>query len=765
MPVKQIWRAFLVFMLTATLALSATLSNAKAAVTQPEPDTPLNKQNLQLLAVQKTFKLPNGVKFDLGTHEAYIRVFAPDMVKVSVLKKGEKEFVSRGIAKTNWRTPRFSAVENRNEYIIKTGEISVNIKKKPFGIKFLDRQGKVINEDYLPSGKTSGYEAGKPYVFKKTDKNENFYGFGEQAGLQLNKRGKSIGMWNTDAYSYTKDTKYVYTSIPFFIGLKNKKAYGIFFDNTYRSYFEMASEADDYYYFYANGGKLTYYFMYGPEISDVLNRYTELTGKIELPAKWTIGLHQSKWEYTADEIVKVARTYREKKIPLDAMHFDIDYMNGYRVFTWADEYKKALQQLKAMPGFKAVAINDPAVKQDENFWAYLEGTKKDYWAKNADGTPFIGPVWPGPSAFPDFSKKEVRDWWSRNHKVLFDAGIDGIWNDMNEPAVFLDDPKYNHTLPLDAYFGYNNNKIPHTEYHNIYGHDEAEATYNSWKIYKPNERPFVLTRDMYAGTQRWAALWSGDSVSNWEHLQMSIPMNTNAGLSGVAFMGNDIGGFAKRPTPELFARWIEVGSFLPYARIHYDSDRKSEIKQGQEPWAFGPEVEKISKNYIEMRYQLLPYLYNAFKQAASTGKPVQQPLVYQYQKDPNTYNISDQYMFGDSMMLAPVVTEGQTSRKVYLPRGDNWVDYWTKKEYNGGQTIRVNAPLARLPIFVKNNSIIPRREIQQYTDERPLTNLLLDTYLKDKAQYSFYEDDGKTKDYKRGRYNITNFTIQRQGQM
>ncbi|MDP4171464.1 MAG: glycoside hydrolase family 31 protein, partial [Bacillota bacterium] len=682
-------------------------------------------------------------------------------VKVSLLKKGEKEFVSRGIAKTYWKTPRISTQDSPNEYTIKTNEITVSMKKKPFGIKFLDKQGNIINEDYLQNNNTSGYENGKPYVFKKTGKNENFYGFGEQAGLQLNKRGKSIGLWNTDAYSYTKDTKYIYTTIPFFIGLKAKKAYGIFFDNTYRSYFEMASESDNYYYFYANGGKLTYYFMYGPEIADVINRYTELTGKIELPAKWTLGLHQSKWEYTADEIVNVAKTYREKKIPLDVMHFDIDYMNGYRVFTWNPVYKNALQQLKTIPGMKAISINDPAVKQDENYSVYKEGIKNDYFAKNADGSVFIGPVWPGPSAFPDFSKKVVRDWWSKNIKVLFDAGINGVWNDMNEPAVFMDE--YHHTMPLNAYFGYNNNKIPHTEYHNIYGHDEAEATYNAWKMHKPNVRPFVLTRDMYAGTQRWAALWSGDSVSNWEHLQMSLPLNMNAGLSGVAFIGNDIGGFAKRPTPELFARWIQVGSFLPFSRIHYDSDRKSAIKQGQEPWAFGPEVEKISKKYIEMRYQLLPYLYNSFKEAAASGKPVQQPLVYQYQQDENTYNISDQYMFGNSMMLAPVITEGQTSRNVYLPRGDKWVDYWTKKVYNGGQTINVSAPLAQLPIFVKNNSIIPQREVQQYTDEKPLTNLVLDTYVDRKAFYSFYEDDGKTYDYKKGNYNVTNLSIEQRG--
>ncbi|MGP7818720.1 glycoside hydrolase family 31 protein [Niallia sp. 01092] len=749
--------------LAAAVSLTTVAPNALAAVTQPEPDTPLVKENLEKLKVLGVENLPTGVKFDLGTNEAYIKIFDKDLVKVSILKKGEKEFESQGIAKkeADWKTPRFKVQDKDGIITLKTDDLTVEIKKEPFGVKFLDKEGNVINEDYVNQDKTSGYENGKPYVFKKTDTDEDFYGFGEQSGLDVNKRGDSIGLWNTDAYSYTKDTKYLYTSIPFFIGLKNEKAYGIFFDNTYRSYYEMASESDDYYYFYANGGKLTYYFAYGPEVGDVIDRYTELTGKMDVPAEWTLGLHQSKWGYTPEEILNVAKTYREKNIPLDTMHFDIDYMDEYRVFTWNEQYKQALKQLESMPGFHSIAINDPAVKQDENYSLYQEGTQKDFWAKNPDGTPYIGPVWPGDSAFPDFSKQEVRDWWAKNHNVLLNEGVDGIWNDMNEPAVFRDDDRHAHTMPLDNYFGTEDNKILHTEYHNTYGHDEADATYQAFKVNKPGTRPFVLTRDMYAGTQRYAALWTGDNVSNWEHLQMSLPMNMNVGMSGVSFVGNDIGGFASRPSPELFARWIEVGAFLPFARIHYDSDAKAPVKQGQEPWAFGPEVEQISKKYIEMRYQLLPYLYNEFKEAADSGKPIQQPLVYQFQQDENTHDISDQYMFGDSMMLAPVVKEGQTSREVYLPEGVNWTDYWTGQEYQGGQTITVDAQLDHLPIFVKKDSIIPTREVQQYTDEKPLTNLVLDTYVDKEVSYTFYEDDAETEDYKNGEFNETEFKVKK----
>ncbi|SFF73266.1 alpha-glucosidase [Halobacillus alkaliphilus] len=751
--------------LIATTAIAATVFSAQApnvlAVTQPHPDKELSQEAVQeQLVVEDVKQLDNGVMLDLSSdQQAFIRLFSEDMAKVSILKEGEEEYFSEAIKKKDWAAPEFDLSQADNEITLSTKEITIKIKKEPFGIKFLDKEGNVINEDYMQNG--AGYDGEKPYVYKKTDKDEAFYGFGEQGGLELNQRGESIGMFNTDAYAYQPDTKYLYTSIPFFMGLKDEKAYGIFFDNTNRSYFEMASESDDYYYFYADDGKLNYYFMYGPEIEDVLDQYTELTGKMDKPAKWSLGLHQSKWEYTAEDIERVAETYREKEIPLDTMHFDIDYMDEYRVFTWADKFgSEALHQKLDNMNFHKITINDPAVKKDPGYFMYDEGTANDYWAKNPDGTNFVGEVWPGDSMFPDFSKEEVREWWASKHDVLFDKGIDGVWNDMNEPAVF--DGPY-HTMPLDVTFGEDENQRSHAEYHNLYGHDEAEATYKAFEMYKPNTRPFVLTRDMFAGSQRYAALWTGDNVSEWDHLQMSIPMNTNIGLSGVPFVGNDIGGFAGRPDAEMFARWIEVGAFLPFSRIHYDSDKKAAVKQGQEPWSFGEEVEDISKKYIEMRYKLMPYLYNTFIEASEDGTPVQQPLVYQFQEDENTYNISDQFMFGESMMIAPVIKEGQTERDVYLPEGETWVDYWTGEEFKGGQTIHTEAELSHLPIYVKKDSMIPTREVQQYTGEKPMENLVFDTYLEEEATYSFYEDDGATLDHKDGEYNITNFKVERKG--
>lgn len=744
---------------------------AASGVTQPEPDTPLDKSKLVPLAVKGMTKTAEGITLDLGGKTGYIRLLAPDLAHIAVVEPGQPAPQSPAILKKDWAPVDFTLTETPKEYTLKAAELTVEVTKAPFGVRMRDAQGRILSEDDLTHG--SGYESGKPYAFKKTKPGEHFYGFGEQSG-ELDKRGGSLGMWNTDAYAYTKDTKYLYTAIPFFMGLTNGQAYGMLFDNTHRTYFEMASENEGYYYFYANGGPLSYYFFSGPGMPEILERYTELTGRFKQPPQWSLGLHQSKWGYTEADLRNVAATYREKKIPLDVLHLDIDYMDAYRVFTWGDgsadpgdtnrEHGGIIKDPKgfnddlAAMGLHSIAINDPAVKKDPGYSIYDEGEALGAWAKNPDGTDFVGQVWPKDSKFPDFTREDVRNWWADKHNTLFDPGVDGIWLDMNEPAVF--DGPY-HTAPLDTLF--NHGKQDHREVHNLYGFHETEATKLAFDKYKPGERPFILTRDMFAGSQRNAALWTGDNVSTWEHLKMSIPMNLNVGLSGVPMVGNDIGGFASRPDAELMARWIQVGAMLPFARIHYDSDAKAPVKQGQEPWAFGPEVEAISKRYIELRYKLLPYLSNVYATSAKTGSPVWQPLLYQFQGDRETYRINDEFMLGEDLLVAPVVEKGQTSRKVYLPKGTRWIDYWTGESHEGGQWIERAAALDTMPIFVREGTILPSREVQQHTDERPLTELTLDVWADKEASTVFREDDGKTLKYESGAYDATRLEVGRHG--
>ncbi|WP_049921724.1 glycoside hydrolase family 31 protein [Halopiger djelfimassiliensis] len=808
-----------------TLASTSARADHYDSKIHYEPE--LDEDNLQTLSVRGYEILEDGVKVDLGEYEGYVRLFADDMARVSIVERGEEEYESRGIAKgrTEWDAPEFTVDTTDERIALETATITIEINNGLFGVRFRDDDGNVINEDYLEKG-TPGYEDGKPYAYKKTDEDEAFYGFGEQPGNELNKRGEKLEHWNTDQYAYSADNDYVYTSIPFFVGLKDVGAYGILFDDPCHSVFEMATESDDYYSFFSDGGQLTYYFTYGPDIEGVLERYTELTGTMELPPKWGLGLHQSKWEYTPKEIVETAETYREKGIPLDAMHFDIDYMNEYRVFTWTDEYREALRRVESVPGIRTVAVNDPGVaavesydntpddpSKDENpydgefdgdasdgdrsgddpsgdtpydgtpdaspredgvsvttsdipddhtpYDVYIEGTKNDYWVKNADGETFVGRVWPDETVWPDFARPEVRSWWAEQHDALFEAGIDGIKNDMAEPAVFQENEKYDWTMPVDNVHGTGEDAMSHAEYHNMYGFDMARAAHEAYDVYKPDERPFLLNRNLYAGGQRYAALWTGDNVSSWAHLRKSIPMQLNLGLSGLAFVGHDIGGFVGRPSPELFARWIELGAFVPYCRNHADSHTKVDDGEprNQHPWTFGDEVETISKTYLRLRYRLLPYLYNEFREASETGKPVQQPLVFHFQNDERARDVDDQFMFGDDLLIAPVLEEGATAREVYLPEGEQWIDYWTGEEYDGGRTLTVDAPLDHLPIFVRTDSIIPMREVQQYTDEQPLTTLVLDAYVDGEATYSFYEDDGESRAYEDGEYNVTDFSV------
>nr|WP_209309612.1 TIM-barrel domain-containing protein [Halomicroarcula amylolytica] len=780
----------------------------------------MDEDNLMELSVQDHQVVDEGIWLDLGSHEGHIHLFSDNLARVSIVDPDEEVEESRGVANglDEWDSPSFSVSDNGDHISIDTETITVEVNKDLFGVTFLDEDGNVINEDYTENG-SAGYSPsterevpdpspseGLPYAYKKADEDEAFYGFGEQPEPTLNQRGKKLENWNTDQYGYGPDSDYVYSSIPFFVGLKDAGAYGIFFDNTHHTVFHTPEDPDasgssydteageDYYYFVGDGGQMTYYFANGPEISDVLDRYTDLTGTTPLPPKWSLGLHQSKWEYTPEETVEVPKRYREEEIPLDVMHFDIQYMNNYRVFTINEGNREALQTLtEDMPELKTVVVNDPGVAVDEEidvdgdgdieeYEPYTTGNEQDVWTRDGSGDDFVGPVWPGNAPepyttgakWPDFSQPHVRTWWAEMHDMFFDLGFDGLKNDMGEPAVFSGQDVYDWTMPVDNQHGPDDegDMMLHEEYHNVYGFDYARASREAYDLFKPDQRPFLLNRNLFAGGQRIAAIWTGDNVSVWEHLQMQLPMMMNLGLSGMAFNGHDVGGFSQRPEPELFKRWIAMGAFTPFYRNHTDThrnNRESEAGQGgthdspqprnQHPWTYGEEGIEITKKYTELRYQLMPYLYNEFEESSENGKPVFQPLVYQYQDDPEVRNITDEFLFGDNVLIAPVVEQGATERDVYFPAGDRWVDFWTNEIHEGGQWKTVDAPIDHLPIYVRKDEIVPMREVQQYTGQRPLTTLELRTYLDDEASYSFYEDDGETRAFQDGEYNVTHFTV------
>lgn len=577
---------------------------------------------------------------------------------------------------------------------------------------------------------------------------DNFYGLGDKTGF-LNKRNYEYENWNSDIpQAHNEDYKALYKSIPFLMCRKKSAVYGIFFDNTFHSYINLGKENPAYFYYGADDGNLDYYFLGGDTLAELISEYTYLTGTTPLPQRWTLGYQQSRWGYEcAEDIREVAQQYRNLDIPCDAIHFDIDYMDGYRVFTWNEkDFEKPgvlFDELK-QEGYKAVTIIDPGTKVDDGYFMCGEGTANGYFATDKEGNIYVNEVWPGESNYPDFGRKEVRDWWGLHHKFLVDIGVSGIWNDMNEPASFKGE------LPKDVVFHDEERVTDHAEMHNVYGHYMSRATFDGLRKLS-DKRPFVITRACYAGSQKYTTVWTGDNQSLWSHLQMMIPQLCNLGMSGFAFAGADIGGFGADTTPELLTRWIEAACFSPLFRNHSSKGSKR-----QEPWLYGEEVVRIYRKYVKLRYRFLPYLYDLFYQGEKTGLPVMRPLVLHYENDPETFNLNGEFLVGESLLVAPVLEQGATKKMVYLPEGI-WYDYWTGEKLSGQQYILRDAPMDLCPMYVKAGSIIPMYEEMSYVGEKPYDTLYL-LSTPGPARYEHFQDNGEDYAYRDGVYNLYAFS-------
>jgi len=637
------------------------------------------------------------------------------------------------------------AEELGEQLLLHTEAISVRITRTPCRITVLDR----LNGKELVGENERGMMhnmRGEVVCFKQMGADDHFYGFGEKAGF-LDKRGEKMTMWNTDVYApHNQETDPLYVSIPFFIGLREGQAHGVFFFNTFKTVLNLGGEQD--YFFWAEGGQLDYFVFAGPTPKEVMTQYTSLTGRIPLPPKWAVGFHQSRFSYqNEDEVRELVSSYQDKKIPLDAIHLDIHYMKEYRVFTFdKGRFPNAAGMIRELKeaGIRIIPIVDPGVKADPEYSVFKQGIRQGAFCKKMDGSVFYGQVWPEKSAFPDFTEDEVRRWWGTLHSYYTRLGIEGIWNDMNEPSVFNESK----TMDLDVVHGNDGNPATHRELHNLYGYMMSKATYEGMKGEMDNKRPFVLTRAGYAGIQRYAAVWTGDNRSFWEHLEMSMPMCMNLGLSGVAFCGADVGGFAHDSNGQLLVRWTQLGALMPYFRNH------SELKSvRQEPWAFGPVIEALVKKYIALRYQWMPYLYGLFREASLTGIPVMRPLLLEYPQDAHTYNLNDQFMLGSQVIIAPVIRPDTSVRIVYLPEG-RWIDYWSDQVIEGGRHAMVQAPLDVLPIFIREGTLLPRVP-ERLSTGVPEEELMLHVYPPQagtSASYTLYEDDGASFDYTQGMY-------------
>jgi alpha-glucosidase len=636
---------------------------------------------------------------------------------------------------------------------LRTDLLSLQVGLRPLRIRFADGHGRILNQD---SPKGMCWSGNQVRVWKNMPWDERYIGFGEKAG-KFQRRGTDMTMWNSDIPAYTADTDPLYQTIPFFYGFNGGSAYGIFFDNPYRSTFDMGKETRDEYSFGAEDGELNYYFFAGPDPRLVLQEYTQLVGRMPLPPRWSLGYQQCRWSYTPEARVReIGATFRSLQIPCDVIYLDIDYMQGYRVFTWnatAFPQPRALIKDLAAQGFKTVVIIDPGIKADSAYAAFRSGLSGDSFVRNNDGSLFLGDVWPGTCAFPDFSNAATRSWWGNQFAGLIADGVQGWWNDMNEPSVFNSQTK---TIPLAALHRPDIGRPEHAALHNVYGMQMTRGTYEGVLTSRPDRRPFVLTRASYAGGQRYAAAWTGDNVSSWEHLRMALAMCLNLSVSGQPFVGSDIGGFTGKPSGELFARWLQLGVFTPLMRAH------SEINSpNKEPWEFGGRFTDINRRTIGLRYRLLPYIYSVMEQASRTGIPAMRPVAFAFPGASGGGWTEEEFMFGDDVLVAPALSEGIEIVTAYLPPGE-WYHYWTSERFRGDTTITVSAPIDRLPFFVRAGSSLPTQQPVQFSDQSPIDPLTFTAYPPSagkSGRSEYYEDDGISFRYRSGEYLRRTITV------
>ena len=710
--------------------------------------------------VQRVERLKDGVELTAGAAKVRVTVFRDGIFRVRVAPDGSfPKDLSWALVESP-EPPAVKIEENQKEIRIISRTVVASIQRAPLLISFSDAAGTVYLADQpdLPMA----WNGKRVHIWKKMPADENYYGLGDKAG-PMNRRNRSFTNWNTDEFGWQESTDPLYKTIPFFIGLRNGVAYGLFFDNTYRSVFDFGKESPDYFSFGAEGGELNYYFIAGPEPKTIIEEYTAMTGRTPLPPLWTLGYQQCRYSYYPESRAReIVKTLREKKIPADAIYFDIDYQQGNAPFTVNREYfptfEKMISDFRAQ-GMHTILITDLHIKKDPNhsYAPYDSGIKNDMFVKNPDGSVYVGSVWPGESVFPDFTLTRAREWWGGLYKDFVGMGAAGFWNDMNEPALFLRADK---TMPLDTRHRLDDGtSIDHRAIHNVFGMQNVRATYEGLRKLQPDERPFVLTRAAYSGTQRYAATWTGDNSSTWNHLKMSTPMLLSMGISGYPFVGDDIGGFAGSPQADLLTRWFEVGALNPIYRDH-----TSKGTLDQEPWVHGPEHEAIRRKYIELRYELMPYLYTGIEEASRTGLPLMRPVFLEYPQASEFYGDNRDFLFGRDFFVAPVTTDMIDAEEISLPPGE-WYDFWTNAKLSSKEKFTLQPRLDQMPLYVRAGAIVPMQPVVQSTEEKPAGPLQLRVYLPDGTSNgdcsgALYQDDGHTFAYQKGEILRVNYSCQ-----
>ncbi|MCR8558097.1 DUF4968 domain-containing protein [Mucilaginibacter sp. BJC16-A38] len=677
------------------------------------------------------------------TTNAYgrIEVYSPSVIRVRLDKKPLGRDFSYAVIGEPGKG-KANITQNEETIILITDSLKAVITKKPFSVAYYTAGGELINQDEQGLGTSWAGDAVTTY--KKLQPNEHFIGLGEKTG-NLDRAGNGYTNWNSDVYGYRVDQDPLYSTIPFYIGIHGNINYGIFLDNTYQSDFNFGASNNRFSSFGARGGEMNYYFIYHKRLADIIKSYTWLTGRMPMPPLWSLGYQQNRYSYYPEaEVMRIAKTLREKRIPADGITLDIHYMDKYQLFTWNKsrfpDPAKMSDSLNKM-GFKLTVIVDPGIKVEKGAPAYESGLKDDVYIKYPDGQNYTGQVWPGWCNFTDFTSSKGRAWWRKQVSFFAKSGVSGIWNDMNEIST------WGQKMPDNVLFDYDGAQTSHLQAHNVYGLEMIRSSYEG-ALEHFKERPFVLSRSGYGGLQRYSAIWTGDNRAEEDHMLQGVRIMNSLGLSGVSFTGMDIGGFTGNPTVPLYTRWIELGAFVPYYRNHTGVNTKA-----AEPWAFGEDVLDIARNYISLRYQLMPYLYSSFYESTQSGMPVMRSLAIDYTFDPKILwaDYQNQFEFGGAFMIAPFESTREYG-KIYFPEGI-WYDLYNGGVIAGKQEKVVPLNVAKLPVYVKGGSIIPMQSLVQTTSILPTDTLSVHVYNGLTANsFVYYEDDGKSFDYKKGSF-------------
>ncbi|MCB9233055.1 MAG: glycoside hydrolase family 31 protein [Bacteroidia bacterium] len=711
------------------------------------PEKPIrarrSNMNQSLSEMLSWEKIPSGIRLQTAEAEMEVLTYSEKTIRIRIRRLIE-DFTPHSYAVIAEPAENLCLVSDQGEFLqIQTADLELRLQKSPLRLNFYNSRGELLNEDDAAFG--TSWIGDEVSTYKKLQPGERFLGLGEKTG-NLDRRGSGYTNWNTDHFGYPDDADPIYFTAPFYLGVHSGRQYGIFFDNSSKSYFNFGASNNRFSSFAADGGNMGYYFISADSVAEILYEYSQLTGRMPLPPKWALGYQQCRYSYYPDtEVLTIARTFREKDIPADVIYLDIHYMDAYKVFTFHPERfsqpAEMVAELEKM-GFKVVVIIDPGIKVEPGYAPYEEGKKQDLFLKYPDGSDYEGAVWPGWSHFPDFTNPQTRDWWGDKFSFYTEKGIQGFWNDMNEPAT------WGQFMPNLIEFDLEGRGASHREARNVYGMEMARATYEGAQKHLGGKRPFILTRAGYAGTQRFSAVWTGDNTASDAHMMAGVRLVNSLGLTGIPFAGYDAGGFIGTANVNLFARWICLAAFSPFFRGHSMINSRD-----AEPWGFGEEVEEISRNYIRLRYKLMPYLYSSFYESSQSGIPVARSLAIEHPHNEKIYHpaYQNQYLFGPSILVAPVESHKELT-KVYLPEG-NWYELFRDTPFEGDQEIVTDCPKTTLPLFVKGGAIIPMQSAVLHAGMKPETRLNLHVYKgKGDSEFLYYEDDGESYAFERGEF-------------